>query len=479
VAEFFDPQFMFGKDGFDIVIGNPPYLRIQGLQKTQPKIIPIYRENYDSARGSFDLYALFIERGYKLLSSSGQLAYIVPHKFFQASFGENLRNMIASRKAINHIVKFGAEQVFENPTTYTCLFFLSVEPKDNFEYIEVSSLGNLAEIMLAISTKNDIANVERGILKTPKGKSWNFQVGAVGEVLKSLNRQPSKLGDVVEKIFQGIATSADKIYVLKTVKEQGNTVILYSKSLEEEVEIEKAFLRPFLMGKDVHRYENPSPKNHVIFPYIISGKKAELMPAEYIKEKFPLAWQYLIQNKKGLENREKGRMKHKEFYAYIYPKNLTLFHLPKVMTPEIALGGQMTFDGSGVAHTTKVYSFVFKECVKEDFKYWLGLLNAKILWFFLSNTGYILRGGYFTFKTNYLKPFPIKRINFNNKMEKEVHNKITHYVDQALATKKDNPKADTSDLEAKIDELVYNLYNLTREEIEIVENSTSKSTVKS
>jgi len=458
-----------GKGGFDVVIGNPPYLRIQGLQKTQPAMIPLYRKNYDSAEGSFDIYALFIERGYKLLSSSGQLAYIVPHKFFQASFGKKLRSMIANKKAISQVVKFGAEQVFENPTTYTCLFFLSAQPKDSFEYIGVSSLKNLGETMMAISGKREVSNVERGLLRVSKDEDWNFQAGEIGELLKTLDKQPQKLGDVAEKIFVGLQTSADKIYVLKTVKEKRNTLLLYSKSLEKEVEIEKAFLRPFLMGKDVHRYENPSPKNHVIFPYLVSDTKAELMTLKNIKKNYPLGFDYIQKNKKTLEEREKGRFKN-EWWCFSRPQNMTMYDKSKIMTPDIANGGQMTFDVEGIAHTTTLYSFVFKEGLKEDLKYWLGILNSKILWFFLVNTGSILRGGFFRFKTNYLTPFPIKRIDFANKKEKQAHDKIADLVDRILSTKKENPKADTSALEAEIDELVFDLYDLTPKERKLILN---------
>lgn len=458
------------KGGFDVIIGNPPYLRIQGMQKSQAEMIPFYRKSFESAQGSFDLYALFIERGYKFLSSKGQLVYIVPNKFFQASFGKKLREMITSRQALDHVVKFGAEQVFENPTTYTCLLFLSAQPREHFNFVEVKSISNLERTMNAIIENKESPSFISATLPAPTGDEWNFQAGKTADVLQKINKQPQRLGDIVEKIFQGIATSADKIYVLKIVKEGKEMVRLFSTSLQEGVEIEKGLLRPFLMGKDVHRYQNPVPKNYVIFPYHENKGKMELMAPNYIKKEFPMGWKYLLNNRQELENREKGRMKHENFYAYIYPKNLNLYHLPKVMTPEIALGGQMTYDSSGVAHTTKVYSFVFKKGLQEDLKYWLGLLNSKVLWFFLSNTGYVLRGGYFTFKTNYLTPFPIRRIDFGNPKEKERHDKIVDLVDRILQKKKIDKNFNSLKYEMEIDVLVNNLYGLTKEDTTIIQS---------
>src|ERR1035437_8703444 len=471
---WFDPQWMFGlEEKFDVVIGNPPYLRIQGLQETQADMIPLYRKNYTSAKGSFDLYALFIERGFSFLSDDGQLAYIVPHKFFQASFGKELRGILTSKKALNQIVKFSAEQVFENPTTYTCLLFLSNQSQKEFKYAEVLSMEDLDETMCEISNNVEIVNAKvlRKTLPAPTSDEWSFQAGKAGGILETLNKQPQKLGDVVEKIFQGIATSADKIYVLKIIEEKEKAMRLFSSSLLQEVEIEKGLLRPFLMGKDVHRYQRTTAKNYLILPYYDIEGKMTLMDPEYIQQNFPKGWDYLSSNQIDLENREKGRMKHNNFYAYIYPKNLNLYHLPKIMTPEIALGGQMSFDDKGVAHTTKVYSFVFKTNQQEDLKYWLGLLNSKVLWYFLSNTGYVLRGGYFTFKTNYLTPFPIKRIDFKDKSEKNIHDQIVSLVNNILNEKKVDAKANTKDMELQIDGLVYKLYNLSEEEIEHIKNA--------
>lgn len=468
IGDWFDPEWMFGVSDFDVVIGNPPYLRIQGLQKTQAEMVPMYRKAYESAQGSFDLYALFIERGYRLLHPDGELVYIVPHKFFQASFGKKLRQMIADRKALRQIVKFNAEQVFENPTTYTCLLFLGASPADEMTFTDVTVMDNLTETMNAIATSREIHGVASKSLPVPLNNEWNFQAGVSGDVLKTLAKQPQKLGHVVEKIFQGIATSADKIYVLDVVEEKTTTMRLFSHASNAEVEIEKDLLRPFLMGKDVHRYENLVPRKQVIFPYQIIDDSPRLMEIERIKNNYPLGWAYLSAYKETLSERESGRFRD-EWWCFSRPQNMALYGRQKIVTPEIALGGQMTFDEKGFCHTTKVYSFVFKDYLPENPKYWLGLLNSKVLWFFLSSTGYVLRGGYFTFKTNYLTPFPIKRINMAVEAEKSAHDEIVALVDEVLRRKKENATADTVDLESRIDALVYRLYDLNQEEIDTVD----------
>jgi len=465
---------VFKQEGFDVVIGNPPYLRMQGLQETQPYNVNYYKQNYLSAKaGNFDLYVLFDERGFDLLNEKGMLGFIQPHKFFHADFGEGLRNLIVKEKALVEVVNFGSQQVFADATTYTCLLFLS---KKKQEEIKISTVNDLKAF------KIDNSNAETFSSAQPQlNTKWNFVSSAKQSLFDKLFKQEKTLADITRKIFVGLQTSADRIYVLEIRKEKSKTIIAYSKSLDKEIEIEKGLVKPFLMGKDVKRYEPLVPRNVVIFPYQISNGTSQLMNREFIKNIFPLGWDYILRNKKELEGREHDKMKGDNFYAYIYPKNLVEFDTVKISTPEIAIKPQLTIDIKGSCyHTTKVYSFVFKEGIKENEKYFLGLLNSPVLWYFLSSTGYVLRGGYFTFKTEYLKPFPIKLIDFKNKTEVEQHDEIVKLVDQLLQLNEE--KAETklqtkiSQLESKIDycenrinEIVYQLYDLTWEEIKIVE----------
>jgi len=466
---WFDPALMVGVKEFDVVIGNPPYARVQSLQQSQPQNVEYFKKNYISAKGSFDIYVIFIEKGFSLLKSSGVFSYIVPHKFFQAQFGEAIRQFLTQRKALMQIVRFGAEQVFEEASNYTCLLFLSPQPQSQFNFYEVKSLINSTETFQAIQWQQSHPSYESSLIQAPQSNVWNFTIGGVDTVLQKLRQQSHTLGDIIRKIFQGIATSADKIYVLPIVAWQEKTVRCFSNALNREVELELGLVKPFLMGKNVHRYELVSAKNVVIFPYTIEYGKAMLMPQSFIRENFPLGWQYLLENKQALSERENGRFKE-TWHSFSRPQNLTEFEAVKIMTPEIALGCQMSFDLEGIFyHTTKIYSFVFNQNLKDSPKYLLGILNSKVLWFFLSSTGYVLRGGYFTFKTEYLKPFPIPCSLSKNPPTQSQHDRMVVMVDQILAAKRANPKADTSALEREIDRLVYALYGLTAAEVALVE----------
>jgi len=220
-----------------------------------------------------------------------------------------------------------------------------------------------------------------------------------------------------------------------------------------------------------------TPKIWCIFPYKIENKKARLYSQNDIKRNFPMAWEYLLENRKALEKRENGRMANDQFYAYIYPKNLTEFDREKIITPEISYGCNMTYDAQGLYHNTKCYSFIFKEGTKESPYFYLALLNSRLLWFFLTGTGYILRGGYFVFKTNYLMPFPIP-----SEPSQADQQPFIALVNRILAITKSEDylqdpqkQAKVEALEGEIDQLVYQLYNLTPKEIKIVEGENENA----
>ncbi|MEI0550317.1 N-6 DNA methylase [Brachyspira intermedia] len=251
--------------GFDVVIGNPPYVKIQTMAESSPLTVDALKQTYKSASsGSIDIYLCFVEKALQLLKSTGEMGYILPNKFFEGDMGENLRNIIASKKALKKVVYFGANQIFDNATTYTCLLFLSGSERDNFELFRFykdedieEALQNAEFVQLPISLTNE--------------EKWNFHSEDVLNILNKLKSMPIKLKDLTRKIFQGIATSADDIYILHGGEENNGIVKSYSKSLDKEIEIEADILKKFLVGKDIKRYANIIPDKWILFPYKLNG----------------------------------------------------------------------------------------------------------------------------------------------------------------------------------------------------------------
>ena len=139
------------------------------------------------------------------------------------------------------------------------------------------------------------------------------------------------------------------------------------------------------------------------------------MSEEEIAQKFPLGYQYLKENEQELRSREKGRFdKPNQWYLFGRKQGISEVEIPKIMTSEIANYPSMTFDNGKMYHATTVYSFILRKPSELAYKFYLSILNSKLLWFYLSNTGTVLRGGYFRFKTKYLYPFPLPELPENS-----------------------------------------------------------------
>ena len=451
--------------GFDIVIGNPPYLRIQGIRDTNSAFAEELVNKYNSATGSFDLYVTFAERGLQIINREGVVNYIMPVKWTNAAFGKGLRGVVSENNSACKIINFGAYQVF-NASTYTALQWFKPNTSEMLYYeLDRNLVTNqeLGEYLNSLNI-NKAAKVNSNKLNK---ETWVLTVGQTTEILNKLEQQPRRISDIFDRIFCGLQTSKDDVYFLYDCTEEGGFVSGRSKYLNRQITIERGLVKPLLKGEDVHRYDNITTDRFVVFPYKLEGGKANLYSETEISALYPQGYAYLKECEGELRGREKGRLENDDFwFRYIYPKNLVLFNHEKLVAPEISLGGNFAYDVKGEFYsTTKIYGYIKKETVKESYKFWLGLFNSRLFWYYLQNTGYVLRGGYFTFKTNYINPFPVPAYENIVRVETE----IVDLVDKVLLMKRENPQADTSVLEHQIDHIVYQLYGLTEEEINLIE----------
>lgn len=402
-------------EGFDIVIGNPPYLRIQGIRKTNPEFADFITNYFEAATGSFDLYAVFTERSLTLTKQDGVLNFIMPVKWSNAAFGKGLRKFISKQDAAYKIISFAAHQVF-NASTYTALQWFKRE-STSLSYVELdrplkskTALGNF----LFGLTDNDFVRIEPN--KTSIDP-WTLVDSNTKRILEKIEFHQKTVDDLFEKIFQGIATSKDSVYFLFDCIDNGETITGYSKELERKVEIEKGLVKPLLKGDDVHRYCDIWTNKYVLFPYKFGNKGdkefVELYTEKELTSLFPIGFSYLKECEDILRARENGRLKDDKFwYRYIYPKNQLLFKKKKLIAPDISMGGNFSLDINGTFYsTTTLYGYVKRAKIKESYKFLIAILNSKVLWWYLVNTGTVLANGYFRFKPDYIKPFPIPELN--------------------------------------------------------------------
>ncbi|MDP2217491.1 MAG: Eco57I restriction-modification methylase domain-containing protein [Methanolobus sp.] len=469
---------VFDEGGFDAVIGNPPYIRIQAMKEWAPIEVEFYKKLYKSAsKGNYDIYVVFVEKGLSLLNDDGLLGYILPHKFFNAQYGKPLRELIDNGKYIRSIVHFGHQQVFANATTYTCLLFLTAKEQDTFIFESVEDLDDWKSSGRTIQGEISSGDVT--------GDDWNFLVGEGGDLYRRLQEFPLKLEDVTYRIFQGVKTSADKIYIVEEVTRQDGKVKIYSPEKEAEYWMESDLLHPLVKGGDSKRYRLSTTNRLILFPYAEKpdGKNG-LMPESVIIEKYPLTWHYLLENKKYLENRENGKMKGAKWYGYVYPKALDVMQLPKIFTPDLVSQVSFSIDETGEIFFTGGASGGYGILIEKGYSqnFILGLLNSKLTNCFLQQFSTKMRGGWFSCEARFIKHIPVCTIDPSNPEDVAKHDKIVFLVEQMLELQKklDNTKLGNekemihrriSAKSAEIDRLVYELYGMTTEEIAIIEDS--------
>ncbi len=463
--------------GFDVVVGNPPYIRIQTLQESDPSTVKFFKSQYRAAtKGNCDIYVLFIEKCLSLINSRGISGFILPNKFLNAEYGAPLRGILAGGKHVKGIVHFGAHQVFDGATTYTCLLFLGQSPTAEFVFHKVDDLRTW-------ETKgvSETAIVQNALLGDT---AWSFSVGAGAGLIDRLKSLPIKLGAVAD-IFVGLQTSADNVFILDYVSETSRLFTLHSKVIGKDVTLEKELLHPLVSGTDVRAYDELPRRQFILFPYVVQNETASLLPWEEMKTKYPRISEYLGEFRVLLSDREKGKFHGADWYRFGRSQNLGIQNRKKVCVPRLVdrLCAAGDLVGSHFLDNVDVGGITWKsDYEKHDFRYLLGLLNSGLLGWFFPNISAPFRGGWMSANRQFLSQLPFRTIDFSNSSDRARHDQLVALVDKMLllvpklrSAKSEGDRATlqnaVSATDRAIDALVYELYGLTAEEIALVEGS--------
>ena len=464
--------------GFDIVIGNPPYLRVQGIKNHNLLYADELVKKYKAATGAYDLYAMFAERGLQIINETGIVNYIMPVKWTNAAFGKGLRGVISEKRAAYKIINFGEYQVFD-ASTYTGLqWFVPNTPQLLYYELNRNLLSNQElKLYLESLTKETATKIDAENLHS---EQWTLTAGKAAAILSEMEKLPRRIKDVFDRIFCGLQTSKDDVYFLYNCRVEDDYIIGESKQLARYVKLEKGLVRPLLKGEDVHKYDRIKTDKYVIFPYILTNGKAVLYSEIELKTLFPMGYEYLKACETILRDREKGKLRNDiHWYKYIYPKNLTQFDNEKLVAPDISLGGNFAYDKEGIFYqTTTIYGYIKKKEINESYKFWMALLNSRLCWWFLTNTGTTLANGFFRYKPDYINPFPVP----DCKQTKEAQHIIENLVNFLLYLhdeSNENIFSHTSNiriathLEEIIDMVVYELYfgeHMKEKGIDVISN---------
>jgi len=431
--------FDFENTKYDVIVGNPPYMKSEDMKNITPMELPLYKKYYKTAYKQFDKYFLFIEKGYSLLKNNGYLGFIVPSKFAKVGAGKNLRNFLLKSKHISNIISFGANQVFKDKSNYTCLLILHKKEKQKFKYIEVDNF-----------TDWKIRNISNDYFNTIEFNSlndgtWILMPSKLKKASEKIIDQSIPLGELIgeENIFNGIQTSANQVYVHKATS-QDKKYYFFEKD-GKKWKVEKKITRPYFQtlggSETLYTYHNLEPNSFVIYPYKKIKNKIELIEINELKEKYPFAYKYLTKYKKILKKRDiKPAPKTKnEWYRYGRHQSLDSCEVnKKIIVGVLSLGNKYAIDNKKTlissGGTAGYCMITIPEKLKYSIYYIQALLNSKYLEWYSSLIGEVFRGGYIARGTKVLKQLPIRKIDFSNKKEKNAHDNIAKIQEKLIET---------------------------------------------
>ncbi len=458
---WFDPEWMFSvTDGFDIVIGNPPYIQLQNAVNRHEKYADFYKDqDYETFDREGDIYCLFYEKGINLLKKNGFLCYITSNKWMRAGYGKKLREFFIKHSPLQ-LIDLGPK-VFENATVDTNILLIM---KENVSRIR--SASNTKAVTLQKEDKEDISKAlkEKGVNLTKlSGDAWFIGSNEEQKLKEKIEKIGKPLKDWDVKIYRGVLTGLNDAFIIDTEK---RNEILANCQDEAERERTEAIIKPILRGRDIKRYHYDWAGLWVIGTFPSLKLDIDDYPAikKYFLENFDI--RQLEQTGKlypelGFKARKKTCNQWFETQDQIayYPE----FEKEKVVWQELAQGAQFAYDINGeffISNTGYILT-------GNKLKYVLGYLNSKLNEVIYSKW-YCTKLGSSGIRwlNQHVLEIPIPPIKIQND---PIVKQIEALVDKILAAKKQNLQADTSEWEKEIDKLVYRLYDLTEEEIKIIE----------
>jgi type I restriction-modification system DNA methylase subunit len=386
------PSIM-AEGGFDCVIGNPPYVKLQNFRKREPRIAEFLVHRYKSARtGNFDMYLPFIERGLELLKPDGRMGFIAPNVWLFNEYGRGLRELVAETGSLQRFVDFKSHQIFEDATTYTALQFFTKRRNTVVEAADASH-GDLKKL--------DFHPVDYSRLSAG---AWALIGDVEQSILEKMREQSVTLADASEQIFQGLITSADAVYHLLRL----GPGRYYSQILEREVDLEDEIVKPLVSGEDAVPFATPPTDKYLIFPYLVKEDECRLYTEREMK-KSKRCWAYLKENEKLLRARESGKFDDDEWWRFGRHQNIDKQHRAKILVPRLLLHLFAAADPKGATCIDNVdVGGVIVENGWDMF-FILALLNSNACDFAWHLTSKPFRGEYRSANKQFIAPLPIPK----------------------------------------------------------------------
>ena len=458
------------RGGFDAVIGNPPYVRQESLKEQKA----YFESKFASYDGTADLFVYFVEQGIKLLRSGGRYAIIVSSSLLRSAYAEPLRRHVMKTAAVEQIVDFGGLAVFADAKdTYVCIPVLT--KTSQAKEVSICRVAALDFKTLSSVVAQDMFTVPSSRLAP---EAWSLKSNVETATFAKIASVGIPLGKVVGgKIYFGLKTGLNEAF---EVSAPARDVLLKADPASAPL------IKPFVGGQDIRRYYLRTTGRHLIV--IPSGWTRAQMKSASAGEKEAWAWfsskhPSLAAHLSRFETAARKRQDKGEFWWELRSCDYyTDLDAPKIMFPDIAKSSRFFPDSNGIYLSNTAY------CLGSGDRYLVGVLNSRLCWFAISNIAipFGVRAGEFRYRLfyQYMEKVPIRVIDPKNKSDRAYHDALVAHVDRMLKLHADLAVAKTpaalthlqreiAATDRAIDQLIYQLYDLTPDEIALVEQATA------
>lgn len=439
--------------GFDLIIGNPPYIRQEELKELKPHLA----KNYKVYKGTSDIYTYFYELGFNVLKDNGVLSYITSNKYTRAGYGEALREFLLKNVKFLEYTDLNGIKVFDSATVDTSILcFEKSKSKDNkFKYLALSN-EILKTCTYDIGLYKDFAEFSQNSLSK---ESFTFS----DENTSALKAKIERIGTPLKEwhglnIYRGILTGYNEAFIITT--EKRNEILANCKD-EAEKERTAKLIRKMLRGRDIKRYSYEWAGLWVIgtFPSL----KLDI-------EQYPALKQYLSQFLPRIEQSgEKGCRKKTSNKWFETQDNIAYyeeFEKEKIVYPNMNKEFIAFFDNEFFLLNQKCFILSHQSNNKKELLYLTALLNSNVNFYYFKQIGAKLGASGYEMSKIFVEKLPIPKINSKNQ---KIADELINLADEILKAKEQDKNANTQELENKINSIVYKFYNLTEEEIKIIE----------
>lgn len=426
--------------GFDVVIGNPPYF---ALSKSRDQQKYFEQNGFNTYSKGADIYCIFYERGIGILKENGFLTYITSNSWLRAIYGDNLKNYLVKNAAPERLLNIEDIQVFEEATVESNI--ITLRRSNTTESFPVVNLGD--DYSLGDSL-GDYFSKHHFTFNIPNTSEWFIGQPEIASLKQKLESDSKLLKEFEVRINFGIKTGYNDAFIIDKFKRQ--------ELIKKDARNDEA-IKPIIRGRDLKKYSYSFNELWII--------KSLYKGHDNFKKNYPALSDHLNKFKKRLESR--GQVTNGQHHWMELDNNPTqsyfdLFLLPKIVWGEISDKPKFAFDDK--QHHAEATTFFM---TGERLKFFLAILNSK-----LSEWYFHLIGTTTGMGTNRWKKYKIELLPIKEPTAKQ-EKKVEGLVNDIIQIKDGDPSADTTKLEKQIDQLVYELYGLTDEEIDIIEQSVN------